>query len=195
MQDGIIEKVPDTSESGPCHFLPHHGVRRADKETTKLRIVFNGSAKVDKDSFSLNDCLNKGPNRIPHIFDMMIKFRSYPIGITADIEKAFHQILIENNDRDMLRFLWLDDISRNRPGVLQYRFCRLVFGLTPSLAILTETIQYHLTRYLLTEPVVAKQLAESFYVDDFISGVHTEDEGFTLYQKAKELMRAGGFNL
>ena len=101
MQDGIIEKVPDTSESGPCHFLPHHGVRRADKEMTKLRIVFNGSAKVDKASFSLNDCLNKGPNRMPHIFDMMIKFRSYPIGITADIEKAFHQILIENNDRDV----------------------------------------------------------------------------------------------
>ena len=61
---------------------------------------------------------------------MMTKFRSYPIGITADIEKAFHQILIENNDRDMLRSLWLDDISRNRPGVLQYQFCRLVFGLT-----------------------------------------------------------------
>ena len=95
----------------------------------------------------------------------------------------------------MLRFLWLDDISRNRPGVLQYRFCRLVFGLTPSPAILTETIQYHLARYLLTEPLVAKQLAESFYVDDFISGVHTEDEGFMLYQKAKELMKAGGFNL
>ena len=33
LQDGIIEKVPDANESGPCHFLPHHGVRRADKET------------------------------------------------------------------------------------------------------------------------------------------------------------------
>ena len=121
LQDGIIEKVPDVNKSDPCHFLPHHGVRRADKETTKLRIVFNGSAKVDKASFSLNDCLLKGPNRIPHIFDMMIKFRSYAIGITADIEKAFHQILIENTDRDMLRFLWLDDIRRNRPGIVQYQ--------------------------------------------------------------------------
>ena len=107
----------------------------------------------------------------------------------------FHQIFIENNDRDMLRFLWLDDISRNRPWIVQYQFCCLVFRLTPSPAILIETIQYHLTRYLLSEPVVAKQLAESFNVDEFISGVHTEDEGFTLYQKAKELTRAGGFNL
>ena len=49
-------------------FLPHHGARRADKEPTKLHIVFNGSAKVNKASFSLSDCLNKGPNRIPHIF-------------------------------------------------------------------------------------------------------------------------------
>ena len=126
---------------------------------------------------------------------MIIKFRSYAIGITADIEKAFHQILIKNTDRDMLRFLWLDDIRRNRSGIVQYRFCRLVFGLTPSPAILMETIQHHLTRYLQTEPLVVKQLAESFYVDDFISGVHTEDEGFMLYQRARELMRAGGFNL
>ena len=193
LQDGIIKKVPDVNKSDPCHFLPHHGVRIADKETTKL--VFNGSAKVDKASFSLNDCLLKGPNRIPHIFDMIIKFRNYAIGITADIEKAFHQILIKNTDRDMLRFLWLDDIRRNRSGIVQYRFCRLVFGLTPSPAILMETIQHHLTRYLQTEPLVVKQLAESFYVDDFISGVHTEDEGFMLYQRARELMRAGGFNL
>ena len=195
LHDGIIERIPDTKQSSLCHYLPHHGVRRVDKETTKLRIVFNGSAKADRRLFSLNDCLNKGPNRIPHIFDMLLKFRSYPIGIIADIEKAFHQILIDPSDRDMLRFLWLDDIHKDRPGIVQYRFCRLVFGLTPSPAILTETIQYHLTRYLLTEPLRVKQLAESFYVDDFISGVCADDGGFNLYQKAKEIMRAGGFNL
>ena len=195
LHDGIIERIPDTKQSSLCHYLPHHGVRRVDKETTKLRIIFNGSAKADRRLFSLNDCLNKGPNRIPHIFDMLLKFRSYPIGIIADIEKAFHQILIDPSDRDMLRFLWLDDIHKDRPGIVQYRFCRLVFGLTPSPAILTETIQYHLTRYLLTEPLRVKQLAESFYVDDFISGVCADDGGFNLYQKAKEIMRAGGFNL
>ena len=62
-------------------------------------------------------------------------------------------------------------------------------------AILTETIQHHLTRYLLSEPHIVKQLAESFYVDDFTSGVYSEEEGFKLYQRAKEIMLAGSFNL
>ena len=83
LHDGIIERVPDTKQSSSCHYLPHHGVRRVDKETTQLCIVFNGSAKVDKRLFSLNNCLNKGPNRVPYIFDVLLKSRSYPIGIIA----------------------------------------------------------------------------------------------------------------
>ena len=85
---------------------------------------------------SLNDCLEKGLNTTPHIFDILLRFRSYPIGIVADVEKAFHQIVMAPKDRNMLRFLWFEDISQQNPQIIQYRFCRLVFGLTPSPAIL-----------------------------------------------------------
>jgi len=115
-----------------------------DCETTKLRIVFDASAKIDKASLSLNNCLEKGPNGIPHLFDILLKFQSHPIGLTADIEKVFHQIVIEPKDKDALRFLWFDDINKDRPEIVQNQFCRLVFGLTPSPAILNKTIQYHL---------------------------------------------------
>jgi len=94
-----------------------------------------------------------------------------------------------------MRFLWFDDINKDILEIVQNRFCHLVFGLTPSPAILNETIQYHLTRYLLNKPHIVKQLSEFFYVDDFTSGVHSEEERFKLYQKAKEIMQAGGFNL
>ena len=36
------------------------------------------------------------------IFDVLVKFRGNVIGITADIEKAFHQIVIAEKDRNML---------------------------------------------------------------------------------------------
>ena len=39
--------------------------------------------------YSLNDCLEKGPNLTPHVFEVLAKFRSYAVGLTADIEKAF----------------------------------------------------------------------------------------------------------
>ena len=70
LEDGIIESVPYSEGLSGCHFLPHHGIIREDKETTKLRIVFDGSAKDGVKDLSLNDCLEKGPNTTPHIFDI-----------------------------------------------------------------------------------------------------------------------------
>jgi len=106
LADGIVERVPHCEENlSGCHFLPHHGMVREDKETTKLRVVFDGSAKDRLNDLSLNDCLEKGPNTTPHIFDILLKFRSYTIGIVSDVQKAFHQIVVVPKDRNMLKFL------------------------------------------------------------------------------------------
>ena len=70
-----------------------------------------------------------------------------------------------------------------------------MFGLTLSPAILNSVIQHHLIWYLLKEPNIVRLLAESFYVDDFVSGALTAEEGLSIYQKAKEIMKHGGFNL
>ena len=108
--------VPNTKEKSYSHFLPHHGVKKQNMETTKLPIVFDASAKFNKSSFSLNDCLEKGPNGIPHLFDILLKFCSSLIGLVADIEKAFHQIAIEQKDR---KFLYYNDITKPRPEIVQ----------------------------------------------------------------------------
>ena len=155
VKSGIIEALPENDDGqGPTHYLPHHGVIRQDRETTKLRVVFDGSAKTDKSSASINECLEKGPNLIPHLFDVVIKFRSYPIAVVADVEKAFHQIQIKPADRRMLRFLWFDNIDKEIPDIKQYQFRRLVFGLTSSPAILASTIKHHLDKFVEKEPDV-----------------------------------------
>jgi len=69
VNSGIIERVPLDQESVvDAFFLPHHGVVRIDKETTKLCIAFDGSAH-DHNSCPLNDCLEKGPNLTLHVLD------------------------------------------------------------------------------------------------------------------------------
>ena len=55
-REGIVEQTIINENDG--YFLPHHGVIRQDKETTKLRIVFDGSAKPSEDDLSLNECWN-----------------------------------------------------------------------------------------------------------------------------------------
>ena len=44
---GIVEKVPPSDKDQKnIHYLAHHGVIRKDKATTKLRVVYDGSAKT-----------------------------------------------------------------------------------------------------------------------------------------------------
>ena len=191
---GIIESVPKLQEEEKHSFyLPHHGVLRQDKETTKLRIVFDGSAKTES-QLSLNDCLDKGPNHTPLIFHILLRFRLFYVGLVADIEKAFHQISIEKSDRDMLRFLWFED-NEFKTDIVHYRFCRLPFGLRSSPAILNSVIQKHLSQYSGSYAHVAKLLAHSFYVDDFIGGAASVQEGEEIYEASRRIMSEGGFNL
>ena len=55
---GIIENIPNQSSEElndeDVHYLPHHGVIRKNRETTKLRIVYDGSAKSQGQQLSLN---------------------------------------------------------------------------------------------------------------------------------------------
>ena len=55
---------------------------------------------------SLSECLHKGPQTTPLIFDILLHFGMFKIAFAADIEKAFLQITINEKDRGFLCFLW-----------------------------------------------------------------------------------------
>ncbi|CAC5354890.1 unnamed protein product [Mytilus coruscus] len=60
---GIIEKVSNqcSNKTGIKHYIPHHAVVDPTKPTTKIRIVYDASAKSKQEDKSLNDCLHRGP--------------------------------------------------------------------------------------------------------------------------------------
>ncbi|XP_054706647.1 uncharacterized protein LOC129216458 [Uloborus diversus] len=97
--EGIVA-VPslDRLSSNQEFYLPHHAVIRDEKPTTRLRIVFDGSAHEDG-QFSLNECLFKGLNLYPSLFELLLKFRQSKIAFTADIKQAFLQIEIRFGQR------------------------------------------------------------------------------------------------
>ena len=132
---------------GEFHYLPHHGVVHQESETTKLRIVYNGSAKAVGDDFSLNNCLSTGPNCIPKLFNILIQFRWNLISVTADIKMAFLMVSIKPSDCNYLRFLWVKDPSMQNSEIIHLRFTRLVFGLRPSPAVLGLVISHHVSQY------------------------------------------------
>ena len=63
------------------------------------------------DGVALNDCLYVGPPLAESIFDVLLRFRVYQVALTGDIEKAFLMVGMAEQDRDVLRFLWVDDID------------------------------------------------------------------------------------
>ena len=199
-QTGIVERVHEEESSSTVnnariYYSPHHAVIRKDRETTKVRVVYDGSAKASKEELSLNDCLETGDNYIPHIFDMLARFRNNPIGLTADIEKAFLMVSIKEEERNMLRFLWFDNPEQDRPRIAQFRFNRLLFGLRPSPSILGATIAHHLSLYRQSEPEMAALLEKSLYVDDLLSGAENDEKTLEIYHKSRRIMADGGFNL
>ena len=195
LRDGIIERVPETEENNTeMFFLPHHGVVREQRQTTKLRIVFDASAKDSSDTFSLNDLLEIGPNYVPNLVGLLLSFRSNLIAITADIEKAFHQISIDTIDRNYLRFYWFENISSENPTIVQYRFARLPFGLTSSPSILGAVIDTQIKKYSHLYPGLLDKI-NRFYVDDLNTGCKSIEEGIQIYQVAKEITHSAGFNL
>ena len=198
---GIVERIPEEEqkekENENVHYLPHHAVIRRDRETTKLRIVYDGSARPPERAHSLNDCLETGPNFTPQLFDTLVKFRWHRIGLTADIEKAFLMVGIRETDRDMLRFLWLKDPNDPNSEIAHFRFTRLVFGLRPSPAILASTIRHQLDALVSEEfkPEFIEALKNSLYVGDLVTGEENEAKTMDLYMKSNSVMQRGGFNL
>lgn len=68
-------------------YLPHHAVIKTSSLTTKLRQVFDGSAK-SKNGNSLNDILTTGPSLQSDIISIILNWRTHKFVFIADIEKC-----------------------------------------------------------------------------------------------------------
>ncbi|XP_070546913.1 uncharacterized protein [Ptychodera flava] len=103
----IIEQLTDTSEVGhKRHYIPHHAVINPMKTSTKVRIVYDASAKEKKGSKNLNECLYRGPVMLKDLCGLLLRFRQNKVAMVADIEKAFLQVGLQSPDKDVTSFFW-----------------------------------------------------------------------------------------
>ena len=166
---------------------------REGAESTKLRIVYDASAKPNSSSPSLNECLEVGPPLQNLIWDVAIRNRLRPVALTGDIKQAFLQIRIREKDRDALRFHWVKDPDNEEVETL--RFTRVMFGLGPSPFILGATLQHHLEEHRQTYPEAVEELMKNLYVDDIIGGGATEEDVQQFKDAAIEIFKEAGFEL
>ncbi|GFX09989.1 uncharacterized protein TNCV_4101291 [Trichonephila clavipes] len=189
--EDIIEEVQNVADKKNEHYLPHHPVYK-DNSTTKIRPVFDGSAK-EKNSSSINECLEKGPNMVELIPTIVNKFRLRKFGITADIEKAFLLIGLQEKDRPFLRFLWWENGDKEKTKIYQHK--RIVFGITSSPFLLGATLEYHSKQVSGHLQPTAQKLLESFYVDNCLTSVDNAEDIERCMLEFKEILSLDKFNL
>ena len=90
--------------NGKEYYLPHKPVIRENAESTKMRIVYDASAKSNCSSPLLNRCLETGPALQNQLWSVLARSRFFPGALCGDIKQTFLQVHIKEENRDALRF-------------------------------------------------------------------------------------------
>ncbi len=104
---GNAELVPELDLLKPdciTFYLPMHGVSKSSSTTTKLRVVFDASARTTS-GHSLNDLLLTSPSTYPLLVNILLHFHLAKIGVSADISKMFREISLHPDERDFRCFI------------------------------------------------------------------------------------------
>ena len=191
---GHAEAVPINDLTNPppeIFYLPMHAVYKYSSTTTKIRAVFDASAKSTT-GVSLNDCLLVGPTVHAPLIDVLLRFRSYKIAITTDVSKMYRAIELTNSDRDLHRFIW-----RSNPSdiIQDYRMTRVTFGVSASSFIANMCVKQNAYNLAHKFPLAAEAVYKSFYVDDGLTGADDLTTAIRLQSELQELFAQGGFKL
>ena len=189
---GHAEIIPAYSPiAQQTYYLPMHGVFKESSTSTKLRVVFDGSA-LTTSGHSLNQSLMVGPTLHPSLERILLKFRTYPVALTADIAKMYREVELVARDRDFHRFLWRPDPQQE---IRDYRMTRVTFGISASPYLAVRTLQQTAVDHGQGHPEAAQHIGSSFYVDDLLAGANSVEAALQLYSDLREVLQHGGFNL
>lgn len=188
----VVERADEPCVGGREFYIPHKPVVRATAESTKLRVVYDASARAFDGAPSLNDCLHAGPPLQNKLWSVLVRGRFNPVAINGNLQKAFLQVRVRETDRDAMRFHWRRD---EHSPLETLRFTRALFGLASSPFLLGGVIEAHLNNWEENEPEIVAKIRKELYVDDLISGSTTVHKTRELKVKASEIFKDACFHL
>ncbi|GBO38883.1 hypothetical protein AVEN_42087-1 [Araneus ventricosus] len=155
--------------------MPHRGVVKELKETTKLRICYDASSKANNE-MSLNNHLDCSPNLNPDLLKIILKFGFYLIEFCADIQGEFLEVGIVEEELMFLQTLWGEEGGTNL------------------------TLDDHAVRILRTQRVpflykITFSALNELYVDDLITGVYSIEEAALISKEATSILSEANMNL
>ena len=159
----------------------------------QIRVVFDCAATYQGQN--LNNMLLQGTDLTNTLLGVLCRFRKEIIAVTCDVQKMFFQFFGPKRRRDYLRFLWWPDGDTNKTP-RDYRMTVHLFGAVsfPACA------NYGLKRAADEGKVefgseASNFIRNSFYIDDGLTSVATEDETIRLVTHTADLCASRGIRL
>lgn len=190
---GYISPAPpyDPSDPNPTYVIPHHGVVREDKTTTRLRIVMDASSKTST-GISLNDILHTGPNLQGNLFEIILKFRLYAVAISADCRQQFLQIVVRESDRRYQCILYR---FNPQDPITMYQFNRVCFGLSSSPYHALRTVRQLIEDDGEKYPLASSIATTSLYMDDIVCSLPCQQDAILASQQLIALFKGAQWDL
>ena len=199
---GVIRELSEEeiesweSAGNPTNYCSHHAVLK-DTKSTKVRIVTNSS--LAHNGTSLNAILPKGPNSISNLLHVMLRFRSKPYLVIADLSKAYNSIKTSELDAHLRRFLWYsaEDLWNPDAKLRVFVLDRMHFGDTPS-GYYLESAKEEISNYArdnLKQPILSEKILSESYVDDFVPTFESLKEAKEIKESLPLAFGALGFRL
>jgi len=191
---GYLEPVPPEDLRKPpsaAYYMPHREVVKESSSSTKVRVVFDASAKTST-GVSLNDTLYTGPKLQVDLFPLLLRFMSYPIAMSADVWKFYPQTTVHRDQRDFQRLVWRENPQQ---PLQDYRMTRVTFGVSAAPYMAIRAFHELANRVQLTHPHASQVIKEEFLVDNLLSGGHSLDQAIQLKEELLQVMEVGGLKL
>lgn len=173
------------------YYIPHHAVIKEKSSTTKVRVVFDASCKSSND-LSLNDLLLVGPKIQDNLASLLLRWRKYPFAMSADVEKMYRQILVDERDQHLQHILWRE--SPNQP-INEYELKTVTYGTACAPHLAVRSLQQLAIDNREEFPVATNVVLNDFYVDDVMTGSYFIQEALSTRRELSQLLEVGGFKL
>ncbi|KAH1028783.1 hypothetical protein HUJ05_002115 [Dendroctonus ponderosae] len=178
----------ETLENKSTCFLPHHGVINNTSETTKLRVVFDGSST----GYSLNDILIVGPTVQQNLFSIVLRARKHEIMLPGNIAKMYRQVYVHETQWNLQVILWRPNPSVD---IQPYMLKTVTYGTAPASHLATRCLKELSIRCSQENSIISRIIAEDFYVDDLCTGGSTVQEVLNIKQQVSRILLSAGFEL
>lgn len=174
------------------NYLPHHAVLKESSKTTKLRVVFDASAKSHKSNLSLNETLCVGPVIQDDLYSILLRFRKHNFVMKADITKMYRQININPDQKHLQRILWRENPNKD---ISHYTLNTVTYGTSSASFLAIRSLQQAAIESRDKYPQASQIILSDFVVDDLISGAETYDDLQLLRAQISEILNKAGFEL